>query len=512
MFQRAFGDDRLHSKGSDKGLSKPSTSASSTLSCAQQFPFERSPLETRPGSPTELGQILTPMQAYFLQDGPQVIQQFREDLNLLRKRVCSLERRARGLGQQSEADDEAANDHGLKPETGSRLFCPSGPDKANHPIRGLEISKRWSCKDVAEVWHEVRKLSELEANDVKAISMNIEDLRKMHSLKSNQLDAALDATRKDVLKLTRECQLGQDDRRLDTMGPISDDTSCRLMDPAVRSAMQDLKAHIERMFATEMKSFERTLDDRIKGALHLTRRSKQLDSDQTLGALRGRIPARDVARHSAAQAKQVLPASPGDSDGEARISAAVNTVLAGWTPETVFGDVNATKVMLMHFGIFAQIRISGVPDDLVTRPTFRFVHSVIQVLIITMGYPWAHVADVPELREEKICFLEDAWKEICTTFGIQDRSFNADDVLRCMKRGQTRRLLQLVVLAASKEKSQAKQDSSLNSVSYLRRPKPDGISESGRSSSAMLPSDPACRNLLRTRSLTEQATLVDTAL
>lgn len=60
--------------------------------------------------------------------------------------------------------------------------------------------------------------------------------------------------------------------------------------------------------------------------------------------------------------------------------------------------------------------------------------------------------DWPEPLDAKLDFVKRVWDSISTTLCLQDTDFKAVDVLHCTNRQRTRRLLQLLAIAAAKER------------------------------------------------------------
>merc|ERR1740121_2682265 len=150
--------------------------------------------------------------------------------------------------------------------------------------------------------------------------------------------------------------------------------------------------------------------------------------------------------------------------GPAALLGGTSTVtrsLREWLPQDSDGSVAATTAMLMHLGVFDNMdRIvpgGGLPDQLVRVPTTRFVHRAVIAMKHATGYPPGIVEDWPELQEAKLDFVTKVWSCVRESLNLQDEPFDAEGVLKCTNRKGARRLLQLVAIAASRERGHQRQ-------------------------------------------------------
>lgn len=240
-----------------------------------------------------------------------------------------------------------------------------------------------------------------------------------------KLEAALDAARTGIARVARELHWEKEERKrvLSDVNSLAQDLGNRVVGPTLDKATKDLKSELNASMAVEAAKLQRAIDSRVQ---------------LVIAELRGGTEA-----------------NLGPETGPINLSA--NTVcgrsLKEWLPENADGDIESTKSMLMHLRVFEHMAVGGsTPDDLVSRPTTRFLHRVVVAIKHATGYPQGILEDWPGPAEAKVDFVRKVWDSVATTLGLQGMDFNAQDVLRCTNRKQTRRLLQLLAIAASKER------------------------------------------------------------
>jgi len=263
------------------------------------------------------------------------------------------------------------------------------------------------------------------AADSAGIAQKVQDLEESHTASIGKLEAALDAARTGIARLARELHWEKEERKrvLSDVNALAQDLGNRVVGPTLDKVTKELKTELTTMTSLESAKLQRSIDSRVQ---------------LVIAELRGGTEA-----------------NPGPQPGPINLSA--NTVcgrsLKEWLPEYADGDAESTKSMLMHLRVFEHMAVGGsTPDDLVSRPTTRFLHRVVVAIKHATGYPQGILEDWPGPAEAKVDFVRKVWDSVATTLGLQGMEFNAQDVLRCTNRKQTRRLLQLLAIAASKER------------------------------------------------------------
>lgn len=143
---------------------------------------------------------------------------------------------------------------------------------------------------------------------------------------------------------------------------------------------------------------------------------------------------------------------------EALVASSVKAAssLRDWLPQDRDGNVAATTSMLMHMGVFDNMDLivpgGGLPHQLVARPNTRFVHRTVIAIKHTTGYPQGILENWPEPYDAKLDFINKVWASVADTLGLHELEFDAEGVLRCTNRKGTRRLLQLLAIAAARER------------------------------------------------------------
>lgn len=267
-------------------------------------------------------------------------------------------------------------------------------------------------------------------SEFKALREKLQEVKSAHDSYATKLDAALDATRTGIAGLARDLHYDKQARKkvFSDLQALAHNVGQQVVNPALESATRQLQAELRRFVQQEVSKVQGAIDSRMQ---------------LFFAELRGK-----VQRHAGELEKE---------GGAPYVDAVVGRrCLSDWLPESSDGDINATKQMLMQLRVFEHMAAAGsTPDDLVSRPTTRFLHRVVVAIKHATGYPSGILEDWPGPAEAKVDFVERVWENVSRTLGLQDMEFSAQDVLRCTNRKQTRRLLQLLAIAASKERADA---------------------------------------------------------
>mmetsp|Transcript_138467 Transcript_138467/g.359853 ORF Transcript_138467/g.359853 Transcript_138467/m.359853 type:complete len:587 (-) Transcript_138467:325-2085(-) len=294
--------------------------------------------------------------------------------------------------------------------------------KLEVPVEVSALSKRLAD---LETLHSTMAISVDAPQDGPAFAQKLQNLEESHNDAVTKLDAALDAARTGIARLARELHWEKEERKrvLSDVNALAKDLGNRVVGPTLDKVAKELRSEMNTVIGLESAKLQRAIDSRVQ---------------LVIAELRG-----------GTEAGVGLEISP--------INLSANTVcgrsLKEWLPENADGDVESTKSMLMHLRVFEHMAVGGsTPDDLVSRPTTRFLHRVVVAIKHATGYPQGILEDWPGPAEAKVDFVRKVWDSVATTLGLQGMEFNAQDVLRCTNRKQTRRLLQLLAIAASKER------------------------------------------------------------
>mmetsp|Transcript_89616 Transcript_89616/g.252855 ORF Transcript_89616/g.252855 Transcript_89616/m.252855 type:complete len:498 (+) Transcript_89616:98-1591(+) len=358
-----------------------------------------------------------------------VIMQMREDqsrcsaeVSHLRARMGLLEQRL--LATSAEVRVAAASCH-------VPLLVGQMPQmrRVSPPACSSLSPKDATVPDIEALSRQLRASKELQSADVEALRRQMKELHHAHESQTVRLEEALDAARTGIAHLARDLHYDKQERQriFSEIGALAADIGGKVVGPSLDRARIELKAQIMNKVVEETARLEVVLASRIQGMMAVLQ---------------------NEARHPHGE-----PTPEAAEDEQLLVDRACETTLREYRPENADGEVRSTKLMLMHFGVFERLTLGATaPEDLVTRPTFRFVQQVIQVISSETGYP-GKVPDLPDLKDEKVRFLEDLWLRLTSTLGLQDIEFKGEDVVRCMNRGRTRRFLQLLLIAAAKERT-----------------------------------------------------------
>jgi len=252
-----------------------------------------------------------------------------------------------------------------------------------------------------------------------AYMQKLKDLEEAHHLAVTKLEAALDAARTGIARLTRELHWEREDRKkvLSDVKSLSQDLG--ILDTVAKQLRSEMKTAI----AHESAKQQRASDSRMQ---------------LVIAELRGGTEAFGALENIPMKSSATVPWEGPSKE---------------WLPKDADGDLESTRSMLMHLHVFERMAVGGsTPDDLLSRPTFRCLHRVVVAMKQATGYPPGILEDWPGPAEAKVDFVRKVWNWVAATLGLQGTEFNAQDVLHCTNRKKTRRLLQLLAIAASKER------------------------------------------------------------
>lgn len=413
-----------------------------------------------------------------------VVKRLREDqgrcsaeVNQLQSRVDLLDRRVAGM-----AADMCWAAAGRVPlvvgEMPPRRRLRTGPGSAATLLCAAEPTDVAAL--VADLRQEFHSVRAQHGGELEAFREALAELRSSLDSRLERLDAALDAARSGIARLAKDSHYDRvkRDGLVTSLEKLAIDIGGEVIGPASERMRAEFKVHVASTLAEEVLRMEAALASRLPGLISVWARAHGVTSggiicrdsgDKNCQASESAPVAHFVPHASAAGGLTAAAAAPElsasasgcrvarqqlDEDEALQVDYACKKVLQEYVAAEADGDVRSTKLMLMQFGVFERLalNVTQTPEDLVTRPTFRFVHQVVRIIDRLTGYP-GRVPDVPDLKDEKVRFLEHLWLHVVGTLAVQDGGFCAEDVVRCMNRGRTRRLLQLLLLAAAKERS-----------------------------------------------------------
>lgn len=344
-----------------------------------------------------------------------LIRQLAEDQGRCSSDVAALHARLLALEQQvlSTADrlDIAAASSRMpmvisEGPSMSRLIANSGP----------EIESTAMAVADAGLVEAGARLTDQEAAVVRK---RLEDLEEVHSDDVGGLRDAIEATREGMARLARDLQI----ERNELVETQRDVQSLALIGPSIDRFQKTLKAELMDMIRDSVSSAQAAVNSRVQLTLIELREEVQRTPRELVDA--GQLNARSGAARS----------------------------LNEWLPQETDGNIAATKSMLTYLGVFDGMMDGfGSPDTLVARPNFRFVHRAIIAIKQATGYPSGILEDWPDPYDAKLDFLKQVWSSVASALDLTDLDFDAVGVLKCTNRDGTRRLLQLLAIAASKER------------------------------------------------------------
>eukprot|EP00446_Apocalathium_sp_SHHI-4_P012068 CAMPEP_0177200210 /NCGR_PEP_ID=MMETSP0367-20130122/26098_1 /TAXON_ID=447022 ORGANISM="Scrippsiella hangoei-like, Strain SHHI-4" /NCGR_SAMPLE_ID=MMETSP0367 /ASSEMBLY_ACC=CAM_ASM_000362 /LENGTH=516 /DNA_ID=CAMNT_0018648635 /DNA_START=64 /DNA_END=1614 /DNA_ORIENTATION=+ len=315
--------------------------------------------------------------------------------------------------------------------------APSGtppPDAADVALLSApRMLAAQPTQDLLVLCSKVEALEKTLSTDVEMLKVKVVEVQGNYSGSIAKLDAALDAARTGIAGLARDLHYDKEARKkvYSDMSVLAKDVGKQVVGPALKRTELELRAESQKFIHEEVAKLQVAVDSRCQ---------------LVLAELRG-----SVAQKPARQ----LEFGPRDKEESAppEIESSGPKTLAHWLPENTDGDVQSCKQMLVQLRVFEHMAVGGsTPDDLVSRPTTRFLHRVVVAIKHATGYPQGILEDWPRPDEAKVDFVQKVWDSVSQTLSLQDLEFRAQDVLRCTNRKQTRRLLQLLAIAASKER------------------------------------------------------------
>lgn len=307
---------------------------------------------------------------------------------------------------------------------------PACPPAAAH-LASVCAAVPSSCKQVSSAFRigepnldtlgeRVDELACLQTDGLKVLRRRMDEIEGKYKVSVNKLEAALDAARTGIAGLARDLHYDKEARKkvYGDLTMLAQDIGKAVVGPAMLEAEKNLRAKTLQIVNDAANKMKVSIDSRFQLMI------AELRGEATVGCER----------------LQATCPTKGKS-------------LSDWLPEAVDGDVAATKHMLMQLKVFEHMAVGGsTPDDFVSRPTTRFLHRVVVAIKHATGYPIGILEDWPGPAEAKVDFVQRVWDSVSNTLGLQDLEFKAQDVLRCTNRRQTRRLLQLLSLAALQER------------------------------------------------------------
>mmetsp|Transcript_143761 Transcript_143761/g.364905 ORF Transcript_143761/g.364905 Transcript_143761/m.364905 type:complete len:456 (+) Transcript_143761:99-1466(+) len=281
--------------------------------------------------------------------------------------------------------------------------------------------------DVAKDW----------SSEVLGLSTRIDKLEAAHSNATASLRQALDAAVLGIARVGRDLAEERKDReKLGAFsGRLGVDSAFGLPGGAMDRIIAALRTDIAVLVGDEATKVQSQLNSRIQLLVAEIRGSFQ--------------------RSAAAGGRRREPGCEAGAAGSpaAAAAAAETRALHEWLPADADGDLVATKTTLAHLRVFDSMLVTGVtPEQLLSRPTVKFVHRTVVAIKHATGFPQGVLEDWPEPAEAKIDFINRVWECVASTLGLAGVEFDAGDVLRCTNRQRTRRLLQLLAIAAVKER------------------------------------------------------------
>lgn len=313
------------------------------------------------------------------------------------------------------------------------LGPPPGAGASSVAASGAAALAGFPPEAAAVVLHEkVEGLEHVLKEALEVLRGKLHDMSAKHHGYVTKLDASLDAARTGIFKLAKDLHADKEARKkvYSDLNQLAKDIGRNVVAPALKVAEADLQAKMVKFIRSEVSRLEVAMDTRCQLAVAELRGQAQL-----------LVKTRPC---TAAEAKDKEESAPPEDCGRS---------LSDWLPEHADGDVASTRQLLSQLGVWEQMAAGGnTPDDMLNRPTTRFLHRVVVAIKHATGYPAGMLEDWPGPADAKLEFVQQVWDGIAITLGLQDMEFKASEVLRCTNRKQTRRLLQLLAIAAAKER------------------------------------------------------------
>lgn len=128
--------------------------------------------------------------------------------------------------------------------------------------------------------------------------------------------------------------------------------------------------------------------------------------------------------------------------------------LHDWTADDVDGSVERTEHVLSQLVELQHLNKKRTPQELLARPPPKFVHDVAVLVRQATGFLPALSDSWPDPREEKLELLQHISDAVASALGIGHIEFEPENVLKGKEVEKTLRLLQLLGVAAAREKNQ----------------------------------------------------------
>lgn len=271
------------------------------------------------------------------------------------------------------------------------------------------------------------------SQEVAELRKRLEVLEEIHSGDVGALRDAIDATRTGIARLARELHIERTERKqaVGDVQRLADDVTKRVMGPTLDRIQKSIRADTALMIDESVANMRGEISSRVQ---------------LLLAELRGEAHRGSPRPWTAPD----VPATPSRAGGR---------TLRDWLTQEADGDVATTRSMLTQLGVFENLWVGdGSPENLLIRPNTRFVHRVIIAVKHATGFPHGILEDWPEPPEAKMDFIRNVWSNVSSVLDLKNVDFDAADVLNCRNRSRTRRLLQLVVIAATKERGEKRRN------------------------------------------------------
>eukprot|EP00443_Scrippsiella_acuminata_P043842 CAMPEP_0115176100 /NCGR_PEP_ID=MMETSP0270-20121206/4699_1 /TAXON_ID=71861 /ORGANISM="Scrippsiella trochoidea, Strain CCMP3099" /LENGTH=577 /DNA_ID=CAMNT_0002588997 /DNA_START=115 /DNA_END=1848 /DNA_ORIENTATION=+ len=334
------------------------------------------------------------------------------DVAVLSARLADVEAVQRGVAAKLDVLSELPS---LSHRLAELEVLQSAPQMTPEaPLVMSMLSKRLAN---LEALHHTSPTQDDDRFDGSPYMQKLQELEESHYLAVTKLEAALAAARRNIARLVRELHWEREDRK-----QVLSDVHSLAQDLGILGRVaKELRSEMKAAIAQESAKQQRAIDSRMQLVI--------------------------------AELQGGTEASIGLEPASINLSTTPEGSLTDWLAKHADGDIESTKSMLMHLCVFEHMAVGGsTPNDLLSRPTIRFLHRVVVAIKHATGYPPGILEDWPGPAEAKVDFIRKVWDSVATTLGLEGTEFKAQDVLHCTNRKQTRRLLQLLAIAASKER------------------------------------------------------------
>jgi len=256
----------------------------------------------------------------------------------------------------------------------------------------------------------------------------LEEIEMSQVLGSGNLDVSLEAVHTGLARLAREVHSEREERRKAVAGlhhvveHLAEDITKKITGSTLMAVQQTLSADINSVFADK---------------------SNQLCAD---------VHAR--LQLMAAELRGEFHRSPRANDDDSGKQSGSGASVLDCLPEKTNGDLAITKAMLTQMQVFDHMaKVDTSFEQLLERPNLRTVHRIVVAMKRATGFPAGILEDWPDTTDAKRAFLAQVWINITRSLDLRkkEQEFNSSDILQCTHRQRTRRLLQLLAIAAARE-------------------------------------------------------------